>query len=271
MTRAARQIVASINSSVDDRSQFADDCPVREVPDAVVLGCFGGGRLRVLRVDRPDLAPVMIVSMTHEMLHGAYEQLDRKERNAIDAELDRVYESLADRQLTKLVDSYAKTEPGHRHTELHSLLATQVTTLSPRLERYYRRWFHDRQQIVAAFQSYNGVLTALEQRHDELRAQLNSIDAQLTDLNSRIDAAAQRSDDLGGQIDALRAQGRVGETDDLVGPQNAAAAEANALVAQDQELIDQYNAVVGEYNQLVESTNQIYDSISTRSEDSPTS
>ncbi len=162
MTPAARRIVAAVNASVDDKSQFADDCPVREVPDAVVLGCYGGGRrrdLRVLRVDRPDLAPVMTVSMAHEMLHGAYEQLDPKERRAIDAELDRVYASLHDPQLTELVDSYAKSEPGQRHTELHSLLATQVTTLSPRLERYYRRWFRDRQQIVAAFQSYNGVLT----------------------------------------------------------------------------------------------------------------
>ena len=271
MTHAAREIIASVNSSVDDKSQFADDCPVREVPDTVVLGCFGGGRLRVLRVDRPDLAPVMTVSMAHEMLHGAYEQLNRKERRAIDTELDRVYDSLSDPQLTKLVDSYATIEPGQRHTELHSLLATQVGTLSPRLERYYRRWFADRQQVVAAFQSYNGVLTALEQRHDELQAQLDAINPQIDDLRARAEDAARRSEDLAGQIEALRTQGRISESNDLVGPQNSAASEANELATQVNALADQYNAVVAEYNRLVESANQIYDSITMRGDDAPTS
>ena len=41
MTRAARAIVASVSASVDDRSQFVSDCRVREVPNSVVLGCFG--------------------------------------------------------------------------------------------------------------------------------------------------------------------------------------------------------------------------------------
>ncbi len=40
---------------------------------------------------------------------------------------------------------------------------------------------------------------------------------------------------------------------------------------QGQALADQYNAVVDEYNRLVESANEIYDSITTRSDDAPTS
>ena len=45
------------------------------------------------------------------------------------------------------------SEPGQRLNELHSLLGTEVAHLSPALERYSHRYFHDRQGIVSAFQS----------------------------------------------------------------------------------------------------------------------
>jgi chromosome segregation ATPase len=269
MTRAARAIVASLTASVDDKSAFAGDCPVQEVPDTVVLGCFGHGTLRVLRVERPDLAPVMTVSMAHEMLHGAYARLTPKKRRRLDTELERVYQSLADPELTEVVDAYREVEPRQHLNELHSLLATQVATLSPRLERHYRRFFRDRQQVVAAFQSYHGVLADLERRHDELRAQLDSLDAQLHDLEARAEAAAGRSRDLAAQIDGLRAQGRIAESNELVGPQNAAAAEANDIVSQGRAVLDQYNAVVDEYNRLVDSAKEIYDSITVDPGDAP--
>jgi chromosome segregation ATPase len=211
----------------------------------------------------------MTVSIAHEMLHAAYQQLDGKERRSLNAELERVYQSLADPQLTELVDSYRVSEPRAHHNELHSLLATQVATLSPRLERYYRRWFRDRQQVVAAFQSYNTVLTDLERRHDELQAQVDSLQAQLTDLESRVLVASQRSRDLSGQINSLREQGRIEESNELVPAQNAAAAETNDLVAQGRDLLGQYDALLGEYNRLVDSAHEIYDSITARPDDTP--
>jgi len=55
--------------------------------------------------------------------------------------------------------------------------------------------------------------------------------------------------------------GRIGESNDLVGPQNEAATQANALIARDQELTTQYNAVVDQYNQVIASVTDLYDSI----------
>jgi hypothetical protein len=270
MTPAARKVVASVTSSVDDKSKFADDCPLREVPDTLVLGCFGRGTLRVLRVDRPDLAPVMTVSMAHEMLHGAYQQLGPAERHKLDAEIERVYRTLDDPQLTDLVAAYAISEPGRRDDELHSLLGTQVATLSPALERHYRRFFSDRQRVVAAFRSYDDVLGSLEREHDDLKAQLTPMKAQLDDLDARLDEAGARSNDLASQIDDLRAQGRIPESNDLVEAQNAAYREAEALLEQDHALVDQYNALVDRYNQLVQQANEIYDSLRVRTADDPT-
>ncbi len=271
MTPEARRIVASVSASVDDKSRFVDDCPVQETSDSLVFGCFGYGTLRILRIDRPDLAPVMIVSAAHEMLHGAYQQLDHAERKRIDAELERVYADLDDPHLTAIVREYAKSEPGHRHSELHSLLATQVDTLSPALERYYRRFFRDRGKVVAAFHSYDQVFTVLEQRHDELKAQLDSFPAQLDDVRAQVEAAKARTVDLTSQIDDLRAEGRIAESNELVGPQNAAAAQTNALIAQGRTLLDQYDSLIAQYNQLVATANEVYDAISVQPRESPAS
>ena len=74
-----------------------------------------------------------------------------------------------------------------------------------------------------------------------------------------------------GQIESLRAQGRIGESNDLVPAQNAAADEVNALVDQGVALEDQYDAVVTEYNAVVSSAHELYDAISAVPPTAPTS
>jgi hypothetical protein len=262
MTRQARQVVASVNATVDEKARFAADCPVKEAPDSLVLGCYGDGTLRVLRVDRPDIAPAMVVSAAHEMLHGVYEHLAPKARRHVDAMLDSFYASLDDPELKAVVASYESSEPGQRLNELHSLIPTEVEQLSPALERYYRRYFTDRRKIVAAFMSYDRVFTDLEAKHDALKAQLDGLQAQLDASKKDLDAAGDQADNLTSQIDSLRAQGRIGESNRLVGPQNAAVDHANALLQQYNALVDRYNGVVSQYNGVVQSVRDIYDSVS---------
>jgi chromosome segregation ATPase len=204
----------------------------------------------------------MVVSAAHEMLHGAYERLSRPERKKIDAAIEQAYAGIDDPQLTDLVASYEITEPGERLNELHSILATREKTLPPVLERYYRRYFTNRHRIVAAFQSYDQVFTALEQQHAQLQAQLDALDIQLDEALARKDAAIARTDELLVQIESLREQGRIAESNDLVDPQNAAADDAGASVDTYNALVDQYNAVVEQYNAVVDSARELYDSVS---------
>jgi hypothetical protein len=262
MTRDARQVVASVTATVDEKARFAADCPVKEAPDSLVIGCFGDGTLHVLRVDRPDIAPAMVVSAAHEMLHGVYERLAPKARRHIDALLDSFYSTLDDPELKAVVATYATTEPGQRLNELHSLLPTEVEHLSPALERYYRQYFGDRRKIVAAFMSYDRVFTDLEAKHDALQSQLDGLQTQLDASKKAVDAAGAQADSLSSQIDSLRAQGRIGESNRLVGPQNAAVDRANSLLQQYNALVDQFNAVVTQYNAVVQSGRDIYDSVS---------
>src|SRR5262249_44324260 len=157
--------------------------------------------------DRPDLAPVMVVSTAHEMLHAAYARLPRRERARVDALLEDFYATVQDQDFRSLVDQYDRDEPGHRSSELHSLVPTPIAPLSPELERYYRRYFRDRAGIVAAYQSYNGLFQQLKARSDQLHAELDGIKAQLADLETRLESAKGRAEQLSAQIGALRGQG----------------------------------------------------------------
>lgn len=262
MTDPARRSLGESDPQLDDKAQFAVDCRVPEAAGSLVLGCYTRKTVYVLRVDRPDLANVMPVTTAHEMLHAAYGRLPTAERRRVNALIEDFYRTLDDPELTELVADYERVEPGQRLNELHSLLPTEVRTLSPELEHYYRRYFRDRARVVDAFDSYNVVFSSVRSRLDGLEAEINGLKAQLDDLKPRLDDASMRADELGNQIDALRAQGRIGESNNLVGPQNAAVNEGNALVDEYNAIVEQYNAKVQEINMVSQDELGLYNSIS---------
>lgn len=262
MTPLARVIVGGAEPRLDDKARFRRDCATPEASTALVLGCYFDNRVFVLRVDRPDLAPVMVVTTAHEMLHAAYARLPRRERARVDALLEDFYATVQDEQFRSLVDEYDRSEPGHRSNELHSLVPTQIATLSPELERYYRRYFHDRAAIVAAYQSYNGVFLQLKARSDQLHTELDGIKAQLDDLETRLQSAKGRAEQLSAQIGALRGQGRIAESNDLVDAQNAAVDEYNGLVDEYNGLVVAHNDKVTEINAVQQNGIDLYNSVS---------
>jgi hypothetical protein len=262
MTPSARVIIGAAEPRLDDKTRFRSDCATPEASTALVLGCYVDDRVFVLRVDRPDLAPVMVVSTAHEMLHAAYARLPRRERDRVDALLDDFYATVQDQEFRNLVDQYDRDEPGHRSSELHSLVPTQIATLSPELERYYRRYFRDRAGIVAAYQSYNGVFQQLKARSDQLHAELDGIKAQLADLETRLESAKGRAQQLSAQISTLRGQGRIAESNNLVDAQNAAVDEYNGLVDEYNGLVVVHNGKVTEINAVQQDGIDLYNSVS---------
>ena len=200
--------------------------------ELVVLGCYGRGTLRILRVDRPDLAPVMVVSAAHEMLHGAYERLSRPERTKIDAAIQQAYAGIDDPQLTDLVASYAdhgarrapqrartrSWRPGRRPCRPSSSATTAATS---RIAPDRRRVPELRRGVHRARASEHAQLRSPARRGGHParrgpRAQVTPPSLGPTTLRSR----------------STRSASRVGsaESNDLVGPQNAAADEASASV-----------------------------------------
>jgi hypothetical protein len=258
MTALARDIFYRARPELQSRARFTSSCPAQEKRQ--ILGCYIGGRIFILLIDRPELAEVMDVTAAHEMLHAAYDDLGSDERKRVDGWTTHFYEGTGSRdpELKQLVEKYPESQ---RTNELHSLLGTQVAALSPELERYYARYFTDRAAVVQEHAGSDAVFTGIERQHAELLKQINSLVDQIHELAAQQADQAAEAQRLGAQITDLRAQGRVAESNALVAKQNAAAQRATDLEKNITILIDQHNEKVRQINDLVFRQDQLVKSL----------
>ncbi|MFA5882505.1 MAG: hypothetical protein WDA60_01500 [Acidimicrobiia bacterium] len=248
MTGRSRTFFYGAMPAVETGTPFATDCPAADAANSQILGCFHDGRIYVLAVNRPELARVVMVTAAHEMLHAVYDALPADTRADADAMTSSYFVTTTDERLKRIVAQYDLRAPANRPNELHSLIPTQVPTLTPELDAYYAPYFRDRGPVLAAYDEYISVFEGLISQYDGLKAQLEDLRARIADLRSQSDGAAGEANRLAGQIDALRAQGRFAESNTLVGPQNAAVSRAQSLNAAANGLVAEYNAVVDQIN-----------------------
>ncbi len=265
MTAEGTHLFYVSQAQVDDKQQFNRDCPTTELRETLTLGCYTHAHIYVLKVAKLSLAASMRVSAAHEMLHAAYSRLSDNERAKIDNLIRSFYPTIKDKDFKELIATYQRTEPGQLLNELHSLIPSEIETISPELESYYRQYFSDRQQIVKAFQAYRSVFKHIDDHRAELLGQLSDLKHQIDSLEVDYNAASAQADSLSAQISALRQQGKVEESNQLVSAQNAAASQANRLASQITALIDQYNQLVGEINSLALEENDLVSSLDSHS------
>ncbi len=79
------------------------------------------------------------------------------------------------------MDYYATAEPGERLNELHSIVGTEFTDISPELEEYYGTFFTDRQAVVQLHITSDAVFT-------QRQAQITDLVDQITALKTSIDS-----------------------------------------------------------------------------------
>jgi len=257
MSRRARELYAANNPAIEEKGAFASDCPLPEADEAFVLGCYDSftHAIAVLRIDRVDIIGGMPVTAAHEMLHAANDGLTPRKREQVDTMVDEFVFTTPQPQLADSLSLYSESE---RSDELHSILGTEIRTLSPDLERYYARYFDDRSVVVTLSEGFARVFDDLENRYDQLDTELNALEGQIESVESQAVAAGNEADRLSAEIDSLLAQGRIDESNALVGPQNAAVDRANSLVGQYNALVSQYNAKVSELNAIAESLGELY-------------
>jgi hypothetical protein len=248
MTGLGRQYFYAAGPQVLTGQPFASSCPSAEASTQQILGCYRDKKIYVLSVTRPELVTVVDVTAAHEMLHAVYDGMSTETHADVDPKLSALYDSTPDVHIHQIVPIYERRTPLNRASELHSLIGTQVGTLTPELDTYYAQFFKNRSQVVSSYVAYISVFDNLLNRYHELDVHLGELRDQINGLRGQAQAAGGEAQRLGSQIDALRAQGRIAESNALVGPQNAAARNANGLVAQANGLIDEYNALVAEIN-----------------------
>lgn len=260
--------------SVEGTQKFNSQCDRKE-PTSAILGCYSGERIYIYDVTDPRLDGIREVTASHEMLHAAFERLSDSEKQKLGVLLEAEYAKLHSTELQTRMEYYARAQPGDRINELHSIIGTEVASISPELEDHYRQYFGDRQKVVRLHGTYQKVFDDLSAQSEALAAEMtklrDEISAEITSYNA---AAAL----LEADIVALKERERTVD--------RTSASQVNAYNADRQELIDradalnrqkadidaktaEFNAKVKAYNDLVVRSNDLKQKIDSSLAPSP--
>jgi len=267
MTDTSRHLFYLNRPGIEDKTAFSQSC-ARMGEQTIVLGCYKGGQrgIHVLAVEDDRLQGVEQVTAAHEMLHAAYERLNRTERQRVDAMLqDYADHDLTNERIKKALKAYEQSEPGQQYNEMHSMFGTEIDKLPDGLEQYYKRYFSNRRAVVAYANRYQSAFTlrqeAVANYDKQLKTMNATIKANTTDLTVRqkaIEAEAQR-------LDGLRSNGNIQAYNGGVDGYNTQIDDYNQLLDATQLLIDQYNDIVKVRNGIAAETVDLQQAIDSSS------
>lgn len=252
---------------VEGSDTFNQSCQRQEVGNPI-LGCYVNDRIYIYDVTNAQLDGIEEVTAAHETLHAAWVRMTDGEREKVGALLEAEYAKLgSNTDLTQRMDYYKRTEPGQLKNELHSILGTEVSKLSPELETHYRQFFTDRQKIVGFHDNYAALFTRLKVQSEALYAELTSLGASIDSRSVKYDTDVRQ---LSADITSFNTRADNGG----FSSRNQFNAERDALLARSNQLdiervsisadIDTYNVKYQEYQKIaseIESLNKSIDSI----------
>jgi chromosome segregation ATPase len=263
MAGRGRDLFFASHPAIEEGAPFDHDCN-NTGEQTIVLGCYRAQNIYIYNVLDTHLSGVKEVTAAHEMLHAAYERLGSTEKQHVNALLVPQIKRITDERLLGLIKLYNQSEPGELYNEMHSILGTEVSDLSPELETYYSQYFTDRKKIVAYSDGYEGVFAASKQRLAAMDSQLDGLRAQITADNSSLDQQSVALNAESMQLNNLRSAGQLDEYNQAVPAYNQKVRNFNSLVDQTKKLVAQYNALVEARNKEAAAQNNLYQSLDSR-------
>lgn len=253
LTDEGGNLLYASEPKVESGQAFNNACESTERSQAI-LGCYNMRKIYLFDITNDQLAGAKEVTAAHEMLHAAYERLNIFERPKVDQMLDEQYQKIKDKpELSKIVAYYQKEEPDAVGNELHSILGTIESNLSPELEEYYSRYFINRSAIVAMNEKYSAVFEAVDKRAKDIASQINAIKPK---LEAELAQYSADLDTLNGDIANFNRQYEAG----VYKTQNAFNVARQLLVARVNELNARrtgINVDVAAYNKLIEQQDEL--------------
>ena len=250
--------------SLDATQNFNNECD-RVENTTSILGCYSNYRIYIYDVTDAQLDGIREVTATHETLHAVYGRMSSDEKSKINVLLEAEYKKLENNtDYTDRMAFYARTEPGERDNELHSVIGTEISNINPELETYYSKYFSDRQKVVVLNTKYISVFKNLQNHANELSQQLSSLASSISiktsqynssviALNSDITSFNQRADSNGftsqTQFNSQRAALSV------------RVAELDTIRAGINDDIANYSSILAEYNSIASESKKLYNSI----------
>jgi hypothetical protein len=247
MTAEGKKLFYVHKPQLMDKIAFNEKCKVQEA--SIVLGCYDGIGIYVYDIKDERLAGVEEVTSAHEMLHAAYERLGAEEKAQLNNELQKALSGISNQRIIDLVASYRLRDPGSVPNELHSIFGTEIRNLSPKLEAHYKKYFLDRQRVVAYSEKYEQVFVGIKNQVEELDASLLLRKAEIERRENSLAAEEQRMTSWRARLDTLS------RTDTAA--YNAQVSSYNAAVTSYNQELQEVRALIGEYNRLVEERNAL--------------
>jgi len=271
LTNYSRTLLYVYHPALENRTQFNNNCRVTTV--AIVLGCTVIDRgIYLYSIQDPALNGVEQVTAAYEMLHVAYSRLSSSQLKTVNAMVISAYNQLSvnDPQLRAEYASYLKTEGlGAIDNEMHSTLGTEIPNLPPALEKYYQKYFKNRQVIVNYELQYNSVFTTRQNQVASDDQQLSVLKSQINSLNTTLTNEYASLESQQTNMNNLKASGNDTQYNNDIGPYNTQVDQYNSQVVQDKNLVDQYNSLVAQRNSTAISENKLSDEINSLSATSP--
>ncbi|CAN5320635.1 hypothetical protein BH11ACT4_BH11ACT4_22890 [soil metagenome] len=172
---------------------FDDACATHQ-EGVGILGCYlpGDRTIHLFDVTDPRLDGLEEVVAAHEMLHAAWDRMTAADHDTLGPLLEaEVAKRQDDTALADTLAFYAASEPGERLNELHSIIGTEYSGLSPALEAHFAQYFTDRGAVTALHETSNAVFVQQAKQVADLVAQLDAlaggIDADYAAYNSGYD------------------------------------------------------------------------------------
>lgn len=258
--------------TIDDSKSFNAECDRKEQSTAV-LGCYVADRIHIYDVTDTRLEGIKEVTAAHEMLHAAYARLSPGEKARIDGLIEKEYEKMKDNaEFAERMAFYERTEPGERDNELHSIIGTEVASISQELEQYYKKYFSNRAKLVDYYNAYHKVFTSLDAERKNLSKRLDTLNAQIKAATNQYNADATT---VKADIAAFNDRANSGdftsqaqfnkERAALVSRTEQLSARRASIIA----MLDEYDRLRIEYNNIVTESNELYKSIDSNLKDAP--
>lgn len=252
--------------------EFNEKC--RDRQEVKVLGCIINGRpngvslitgaeyeIYILNVTDESLDGIQEVTAAHEMLHAAYERLSPSEKSRINQELQRVFNGLKNDKLQQTVQTYAEQDTSIVLNELHSLLATEVKNIGSELERYYARYFSDRQKVVDLYLEYEAVFDEAKNQAETIYGSIQLLESEILGKRESLDRQLAELESSRAQLNILRDSGNIAAYNQQVPVYNNLVNNYNNQIAEIRDLFNRYNDLVEQYNALVVKQKQLVDAI----------
>ncbi len=263
MTEAGTFAFYTAQPTLDGTRTFNAKCDRKE-QNTAILGCYADNKIYIFYVNEEKLDGIHEVTAVHEMLHVVYHRMSGADKERINALLEVEAGKLEkNKEFADRMDFYARTEPGERYNELHSIIATEVSDIDEELEEHYAKYF-DRQTILDLYKSYKNEFQKLEKRAEDLKKQVDTLSANIEKAKKKY---ADDIKDLDRDINSFNSRANNGEFDS----QAQFDAERAELINRTEKLksdrtkinsmVTKYNKLIKQHNDLITESNALYQSI----------